>query len=591
MSFTTFTTLADAVSMASAIHPARSFIFQNDKGIETHYTFGDMDAATDRRAAYFQSLGMEKGERVGLIIIEPEDFVLTFFALVRIGVLPVPLYPPLSLNALDAYMDRTSRILASAEARALVVSPKLNNLLFALRDSTPAPIRILRADELEKPAPLPVYPFIRPEDLAFLQYTSGSTSEPKGVMVTHANLIANVKGSMDVMQLEPGKDVAVSWLPLYHDMGLIGFVITGIVWGLDVVFIPTVRFLLKPSVWMDAMHRHKGTATFAPNFAYALMTRRVKPDELESWDLSHVKLMGCGAEPIHPDTMRDFENVYHTKCGLPREAIMPAYGMAEATLAISLVPLASRWSARSLHAESFEQEGIAREPVEGEPFISHVSCGFPQKGSEVTIFHPETRDRMPEGHQGEIAVRGPSITTGYYKNPKATAASYHAGWLFTGDLGYVFKGEIYVTGRIKDLIILNGRNIHPQSIEWIVNEVDGVRRGNVVAFSRPGKASEELVVALEVKALDPTGLVDRIKAVVQEQLQVAISEVILLDPGMLPKTSSGKLQRAKTRQLYLQGKLGKTGSRIPGATANKLTLARHAARSAWSRAKSAVLGG
>ncbi|MBN2799864.1 MAG: fatty acyl-AMP ligase [Deltaproteobacteria bacterium] len=589
MSSTPFNTVAEALAGTATHNPDRTLTFQDMKGVETVYTFAEVEAATARRAAFLQQLGLGKGDRVGLIIIEPEDFALNFYACLRIGVLPVPLYPPLSMGNLDAYTERTGRILENAETRVLVVSSKLQNILWSLRDSVGCLERIVKVEELQQATGTPTYPDIQPDDLAFLQYTSGSTSDPKGVMVSHANLIANIQGSSTVMGLQSGRDVAVSWLPLYHDMGLIGFVITSVVWGIDAVFIPTVRFLFKPTVWMEAMHRHKGTATFAPNFAYALITRRARPQDLEQWDLSHVRLFGCGAEPIHPETMAEFTDKFHTHCGMPEEAIMPAYGMAEATLAITLVPTDRMWATRAVEASAFEADGTATTPEQGATVLEHVSCGFPHAGHEVAVFHAETGEQLPEGREGELCLRGPSVAHGYFKNPEATSAAFRNGWLHTGDLGYMNQGEVYVTGRMKDLIILNGRNLHPQSIEWVAAEVEGVRKGNVVAFSRRGAHSEELVIALETRSEDHAGLSARVKEQVQAQLQAPVAEVVCLEPGTLPKTSSGKLQRRKTQQLYTKGTLGKEGSRTPGSSASRVTLAKHVAKSVWSRAKNAVL--
>ena len=207
---------------------------------------------------------------------------------------------------------------------------------------------------------------------------------------------------------------------------------------------------------------------------------------------------------------------------------------------------------------------------------------------EVVAFSGDGR-RLPEGIEGELCFRGPSVTSGYYRNPEATQASYRDGWLHTGDLGYVWEGEIYVTGRMKDLIIINGRNIHPQSVEWVAAEQEGVRKGNVVAFSRPSTHSEELVIALETRLDQHEDLIDRVKKAVQAELSTPVADVVCLKPGMLPKTSSGKLQRRKTRQQYITAHIGMDGSRTPGATAGRITLARHVARSMWSRAKAAVL--
>jgi fatty-acyl-CoA synthase len=586
-----FRTVAEAVAEVGKLWPDRGHVYQDLDGAETALNFPEIERHTAHRAAALQQLGLQKGDRLGMIVIEPQDFVLTFLAALRIGVVPVPLYPPMSFGNLDGYVERTMRVLESSGSRFLVASGRLQNVLWSLVDRVPSLERLVVADTLAESQDEPEYPEIVPEDLAFLQYTSGSTADPKGVMVTHASLLANARAVViEALDLSPDNDdKGISWLPLYHDMGLIGFVIAPLCFGVPVVFIPTMRFIKRPSVWLDTMHRHRGTASFAPNFAYALATRRVRESDLATWDLSCVRILGCGAEPIQAETMRQFTEVFATGCKLPRSAILPAYGMAEATLAISLKRHQQTFETLVIDADTFSETGRAVPPVEGKLFVEHVSCGSPFRDHEVAIFD-EQGNRMPDGTEGEICHRGPSVTPGYFNNPEATAQSWKNGWLHTGDLGFVLNGQVFVTGRIKDLIIVNGRNVHPQSVEWVVAEIDGVRRGNVVAFSVPGALGEELVLAVETKAEDHDAIVEAVKTMVQRELGIVAREVVCIRAGTLPKTSSGKLQRRKTRQMYLDGELGSTGNRAFGATSGRLTLARHVARSVWTRAKTTLLG-
>lgn len=588
MTLPAFRTVAQAIAEVGRYYPENDFVFQDLRGNERRYTFVELERETGRRAAALQERGMRKGDRIGIIVIEPEDFVLTFLAALRVGVIPVPLYPPMSFGSLDAYADRTRMVLDSAGARLLIASAKLQNVLWALVDKVPSLERLVPVEQLAQASADPVYPEILPEDMAFLQYTSGSTADPKGVMVTHGSLIANSRGIItEGLQLEPERDKGISWLPLYHDMGLIGFVIAPICHAISAVFIPTLRFVKKPSVWLDTIHRHRGTASFAPNFAYALACKKVKDEELDSWDLSCVRVLGCGAEPIHPDTMRRFTELFSQRSKLPTTAITPAYGMAEATLAISLKRTGEHFRTVVCDAERFQEEGQVTEPVEGKPFLEHVSCGQPFSGHEVRAVDADG-NFLPEGHEGELVHKGPSVTPGYFNAPQATAAAFRDGWLHTGDLGFVRDGEVFITGRLKDLIIVNGRNIHPQAVEWLAQEVDGVRKGNVVAFSVPGDLGEELVIVFESRRDDKEALQKGVRDAVQRDLSLSVRDVVVLPPGTLPKTSSGKLQRRKTRQHYMDGRLGAEGPRTFGAQGSTLTVARHVARSVWTRARSSL---
>jgi fatty-acyl-CoA synthase len=584
-----YQTIAEAIARGGEVYPEAWVVFQDLKGEETRYTFAELDQQTATRAAALQSRGLRKGDRVGIVVVEPEDFVLTFLGALRVGIVPVPMYPPLSMGSLDAYAERSAKILESSDATLLVASGSLQNVLWSLVGRVPSLRSLVKIEDLRVCGTPAEFPPVAANDLAFLQFTSGSTSDPKGVMVTHGNLVANALVTIAATGDGYGVTRAITWLPLYHDMGLIGFVINPIVTGLSVVYIPTLRFVKRPQVWFDTITKHSGTTTFAPNFAYALVTKKAKPEDVARWDLSHVRCFGCGAEPIHGETMREFEAKFQP-AGLRSTAIAPAYGMAEATLCMSLKRPADRFTTRVVDAERFQADGVAADVVDDtvSSVVEHVACGPALDGHDVAAFSEEG-ERRPEGVEGELCFRGPSVTPGYWQKPELNAELFRGDWLRTGDLGYLFEGQVYVTGRLKDLIILNGKNVHPQSIEWIAAEVEGVRKGNVVAFSVPGEDSEELVVALETRAEDPERVVAAVRQQVREQLGLVVAQVVCLEVGALPKTSSGKLQRRRTRDLYLRDELGQQGSRLAGSTADKLTLARHVAASMWSRAKSAVL--
>lgn len=544
----TFDTVVDAVSEWSA-DSRQGFTFQNLRGEETTYTFEAIAAETARRAGTLQQLGLGKGDRLGLIVAEPEDFVLDFIAALRIGVVPVAAYPPHYLGGLEHYTQQVESVFRSADARLLVVSPQFVNIVRTL------PSTVIPTTALLNGTHQPVFPGIAPDDLAFLQYTSGSTMAPRGVMVTHRALVANIHAFMGAgLQMDPERDKGVCWLPLYHDMGLVGFVLGPLYWHIPVVFIPTLRFIKSASTWLDAVDTHRGTVTFAPNFAFSLATRRVRKSDLGRWDLSCLKAVGCGAEPVHAPTLREFARVFGESCRLDPNAIMPAYGLAECTLAVTMKTLGAPMRTRLIDLDTFQQHGTAI-PAGGSATVrvaEHVSCGRTLPGAEIAILDEQGRP-LPPDVEGEVCVRGPSVARGYFGQDDAWSHVFREGWLWTGDLGYVSDGELFITGRSKDLIILNGRNHHPQTIEWMVSAVDGVREGNVVAFSRPGASGEEeLVVIVEARSADFQRLVADVEDAVHSAVFTKPADVVWLRPGSLPKTSSGKLKRHAIKQQYLQ---------------------------------------
>ncbi len=559
--------------------------FYDNRAQKTFLPFASLHAAAELRAKKLLAYGLKKGDRVGMVLAQPQDFVISFLGCLYAGLVPVPMYPPLSFGKLDAWADGALVILQDAEASLLLTDAQLQGVLWQVVPKVKSLKDLLTVEKLDQKAPIPTaLPEPLPEDLCFLQYTSGSTSTPKGVMVTHDALISNAWViATEGMALEPWVDTAVSWLPLYHDMGLIGFVITPMVRGAQAAFIPTLLFVKRPNIWMQVMTELKAQHSFGPNFAYALAARKATEADLAKWDLSNVKVMGCGAEPIHADTMKLFEDVM-SKAGLKRGSVMPAYGMAEATLAMSFHPRGAPLLVKTLDGEEFRATGRVTPPKDDEVVLGFVSCGKPFSGHGLAAMDADG-NLLPEDQEGELAFRGPSVTAGYWKKPEATEECFRAdGWLRTGDLGFVHNGDVYITGRCKDLIILNGRNHHPTSIEWAVAEVDGVRKGNVVAFSVPGEESEVLVVVAETRPEPPADTAERIVAAVAEQLSLKVSDVVLLGAGQLPKTSSGKLQRRKTREQYLSDTLGSQGDRTLGSSGEKLTVARHVARSLWGRA-------
>jgi len=563
-----------------------TFVGAKDPGADLFVSFHDLRLAAQRRAAHYAAAGLRRGDRIALIVPEGEHFIPAFLGGLWAGMIPVPLYPPLSLGKLDAFMDALVNILNVAKPRVLVTTERVGKVLWSAVGRVPTIEKVITTEALmgDPSAPLPPAADVRDDEVAFLQFTSGSTALPKGVMVTHGSLAANCKGIVvdGLKASAENGDKAISWLPLYHDMGLIGFVLAPICNGLPAVFIPTLRFIKNATIWMDTLSKHRGTITFAPNFAYALVNKRAKPEQIARWDLSSMRAFGCGSEPINPETLRTFLKIMAPARVKP-EALLPCYGMAEATLAMSFVPMEEPMRTDRIDAERYHSDAKAAPISDGAAAMEVVNCGIPFPGHEMSVQDEDGRI-LPDRHVGELCFRGPSVAAGYWENPEATRAAFRGGWLRTGDLGYMVDGQVFVSGRLKDILIVNGRNYHPQSIEWLVDETPGVRRGSSVVFTRPGPASEEIVVAVESRTEEPAALKAQIVARVSEELQLAVSDIVIVPPGTLPKTSSGKLQRRKTRDQYLRGTIGRSGR----GGSSRLAVAKHLALSLVGRARHEV---
>ena len=564
-------TLVDALNNAEKLTD-RGFVFLDGKMEPTEYPFVELARATKRRGRQLLQMGFQKGDRIGLIIPDNEAFVMTFLGAVSVGIVPVPMYPPLALGKLDAFIASAARILDTAGAKAVITTKQVKPILGTLLIKVDTLDKIVLVDKFDNaPEATGPTPTIEPEDTCFLQFTSGSTSEPKGVKVTHANLLANAGAIMHAgLQADPTVDKGISWLPLYHDMGLIGFVIAPLCTTTPVVFIQTMSFVKRPTIWMQVVAKYRGTITFAPNFAFALAAKRAKSQS--DLDLSCLRVIGCGAEPINAKTIRTFVDAF-APMGLNENAVMPCYGMAEATLAMAFEPLSEPMFVERIDRDAYENEHEAVPVLEGGNALELVSCGRSFPNHSVGIMD-EAGNLVPDGKVGEIVFRGPSVTEGYFDNPAATAETIVSGWLHTGDLGFMRDERVFVSGRKKDLIILNGRNYHPQAIEWEVEKIKGIRKGNIVAFALRGENTEKLVVVVESRTDDKTAMA---------ALGLVIDDVMVLTPGSLPKTSSGKLQRRKTMSGYRDGTLGHDGVRTMGKSATRRTIARHVTSSFFAR--------
>lgn len=554
-------TLADAVRQLGH-HGDRGFVFVRPDGTERFCSFSELCDRAERRAATLHARGLKKGDRLAIVVPEPDEFVLSFLGAVMGGIVPVPIYPQLSFKNVESYHDTVAHIATASGASMILttsatrpyVEPVLPRVA-SLSSSSP----LATIDEIATADDGKIDVRVAPDDLAFLQFTSGSTSRPKGVMVTHRNLAWNSEAFMvHGLKKDSSFDKGVTWLPLFHDMGLIGFVIGPLFTDIPVVFMPTASFVRNPRIWLDKIHEHRGTITYAPNFAYALVAKRVKEKDVASLDLSSLRRTGCGAEPIQARTLREFaEKLAPAK--FDPKSFLSSYGMAEATLAITFVPADSGVRTDLVEKAGLER-GEARPPSGGEAAAQElVNCGHAFPEHEIAVVDEQGRV-LGDRQVGQIITRGPSISKGYYLEPELTAEAFKKGpgghtWLYSGDLGYLVDGEVFICGRLKDMIIVRGRNFYPSDLEWAVSEIPGVRRGNAVAFSVDVDGEEQLVIAAEGLSQEAAALKPAIAQRIVADFALTPHEVRIVPQGMLPRTSSGKPQRRKTRQMYLDGTL------------------------------------
>ena len=572
-------TLHESLWRHSRLDPERIHAFlREEDGSEQAISYGQLHREASAVAAGLRERGIGRGDSISLMLPTGLDFLRSFLGILIARAVPVPIYPPVRLDRLEDYATRQAGILADAGARLLVTIPRARPVARLLRPAVPSLDDVVTADELAVPGGALGEPEGEGSDPAFIQYTSGSTGQPKGVLLTHDNLLANIGAITAGLEAGP-TDVGVSWLPLYHDMGLIGSWLFCLHAGLPITLLPPTAFLARPERWLWAIHQRRGTLSGAPNFAYELCARRVPDEALEGLDLSSWRAAMNGAEPVSPGTVERFTRRF-APYGFRPEALMPAYGLAENSVALALPAMGTGTRFDRVAREPFQREGRAVPADEGDPSaLSFVNAGRALPRHDIRIVDDEGRE-VEERVVGRLVFRGPSMTSGYFRKPEATAAiTLPGGWLDSGDLAYQAGGEIHIAGRRKDLIIKGGRNIVPQEVEEVAAEVEGIRRGCVVAFGadHPELGTEGLVVVAETRATDPSER-GRLESAVTERVAAAIDvppdRVVLAPPGAVLKTSSGKVRRAATRERFLSGELG----RPPGTTAaQKLRLATAAA--------------
>lgn len=500
------------------------------------------------------------GEAVAIMLPTSRAYFVTFAGVVLVGAVPVPVYPPARPSQLPDHLRRTAGILSNARATMLVTVPEAVTLGHLLRSNVESLRHVVVPESLTRAGEGATPPLPRPrsEDLALLQYTSGSTGQPKGVALTHRNLLANIR-VMGQAAGATGSDTFVSWLPLYHDMGLIGAWLGCMYFGVPLVVMSPQAFLIRPSRWLWAIHANRATMSAGPNFAYELCLSKIRDDEIEGLDLSSWRLAYNGAEPVSADTIERFGDRF-APYGFRREAITPVYGLAESSVGLAFPPLGRGPVIDRIRRDVFARSGQAEPARPGERDLRFVACGRPLPGHEIRIVDAAGNE-LGDRREGRIEFRGPSATAGYFNNPAATRALFRDDWLDTGDLGYTVEADVYVTGRIKDMIIRAGRNLHPAELEEAVGDIKGVRKGCVAVFASPDPSGgpERLVVMAETRVLRDdarAALRSEIAATTVDLLGVAPDDVVLAPPRTVLKTSSGKIRRSASRTLYQAGKIG-----------------------------------
>ncbi len=556
-------TLIDVLRWHAETDPGRVHVVLrlDDEG-EQRITYGALWARAGGVAAGLRARGIARGESVALMLRTEPGFLAAFFGVLLAGAVPVPIYPPTRPGRLEEYAARQVKILDNAQTRLLVTFAEVERVAGLLRARVRSLTGVTTLDRLAA-APAAPLPAVGSEDPALIQYTSGSTGDPKGVLLSHANLLANIRALGRALGVRPD-DVCVSWLPLYHDMGLIGMWLGSLYHGVPVVILPPLAFLARPVRWLRAISAHRATISAAPNFAFDLCVKRLAEADLEGMDLGSWRLALNGSEAVSPETIERFVRRFATR-GFRAEAMCPVYGLAESSVGLTMSPPGRGPLVDRVRRGTFERSRRAEPAAPGEPSpLAFVSCGAPLPGHDLRIVDAAGVS-LPDRLEGRVEFRGPSVTSGYFRNPDATAAVMHDGWMDSGDLGYCAGGELYVTGRRKDVIIKAGRNLYPQEVEELVGDVPGVRKGCVAAFGvgDPAIGTERLIVVAETRAGTPEARA-RLHAAVRERVVDALGlppdTVLMAAPGSVLKTSSGKIRRSATRDAWMRGDLGRRAS-------------------------------
>ncbi|MBH64560.1 MAG: acyl-phosphate glycerol 3-phosphate acyltransferase [Alphaproteobacteria bacterium] len=546
-------TLTEMLDWHVLTHPDRPhFCFIDENGVETTTTYAELREAARMISEGLARRDLAPGQTVAIMLPTCPEFFAVFFGILMSGGIPVPIYPPARLSQIEDHLRRQAAILQNAEVQVLITIEEAKHVAHFLRSQVKELRHVVTPEDvsaLPEDSPRVV---VHEDDIAFLQYTSGSTGDPKGVALSHANLLANIRAMGAALEAE-STDVFVSWLPLYHDMGLIGGWLGSMYHAVKFVVMSPLTFLARPERWLWAIHRHGGTLSAAPNFAYDLCVKRVDAQDIEGLDLHSWRIAANGAEPVIAETIEGFCNRFK-QYGFNSEGLKPVYGLAECSVGLAFPPLEGDATIDRIDRDQFTLYGQAVPAEETTNPLSFVACGRPLPRHEIRIVDDAGRE-LPQGREGRLQFRGPSATRGYYRNSEATEDLFDADWLESGDLAYTRQGDIFITGRRKDLIIKAGRNVYAQEIERAVGEVEGVRMGCVAVFGVLDAATgtEKLVVMAETRVKRADRLRDlrsEVESVTLDVVGSPADDVALVPPQTVLKTSSGKIRRAACRMAY-----------------------------------------
>jgi len=556
-------TLIEVLEWHATQHPERLHmtVLQDEATVLGSLTYAELAARARAVARGLIARDVTPGDRVALMLPTSIDYFIAFFGILYAGAVPVPIYPPMRLSQIEDHLRRQIGILRNAGACLLITMPEGLRLAGLLRAQVESLTAIESVANLVKvsTAIVNLPPPSGSDSVALIQYTSGSTGDPKGVVLSHANLLANIRAMGEVMDAS-STDVFVSWLPLYHDMGLIGAWLGCLHFAAPLYAMSPLSFLVRPESWLWAIYRFHATFSASPNFGFELCLNKISDADLAGLDLSSLRMVANGAEPVSVQTLLRFINRFG-RYGFPAQAMAPVYGLAECSVGLAFPPLGRPPIIDRVNRDRLSTDGVAEpaRPEDPKP-LEIVSCGQPLPGHEIRIVDEAGRE-LGERREGRLEFRGPSTTRGYFRNETKTHELFHDGWLDSGDRGYMAGGDVYITGRIKDIIIRAGRHIYPQEVEDAVAEIPGIRKGCVAVFGVTDRASgtERMVVLAETRETDPAArakLQARAQEVAGDTAGTPPDEIVLAPPRTVPKTSSGKIRRSAAKELYESGHVG-----------------------------------